>query len=241
MRLLTVGVLVVGVAAGACNSAAPATTTLPALSLTAEAPRDSKTAAVVATSGPAVASTRVDAAPRSAGAEVTLPAGTRLAIVLDTAVGSDISRVEQPVNAHLARAVLINGHTVLPQGSRLSGVVTDATRSAKVKGRAHVAVRFDTLVPRGEDQRYRMQTASVGRTAAGTKQDDALKIGAPAAGGAIIGALVGGKKGALIGTAAGGGAGTAVVLSTRGKEVRMARGTVLTLRLAAPLTVRVRR
>jgi hypothetical protein len=68
-----------------------------------------------------------------------------------------------------------------------------------------------------------------------------MKIGAPAAGGAIIGGIVGGKKGALIGTAAGGGAGTAVVLSTRGKEVRLSRGAVLKLRLSEPLTVRVRR
>ena len=55
-----------------------------------------------------------------------------------------------------------------------------------------------------------------------------MEIGAPAAGGAIIGALVGGKKGALVGTAVGGGAGTAVVLSTRGKEVHLAKGAALT-------------
>jgi hypothetical protein len=119
-------------------------------------------------------------------------------------------------------------------------VVTDATRSGKVKGRAHVALRFDTLVPRGDDQRYTIRTSAVGRTAQGTKKKDALEIGAPAAGGALIGGLIGGKKGALIGTAAGGGAGTAVVLSTRGKEVHMARGAAMTLRLAAPVTVRVR-
>ena len=45
-----------------------------------------------------------------------------------------------------------------------------------------------------------------------TKKKDALKIGVPAAGGASIGALVGGKKGAGIGALAGGGAGTAYVL-----------------------------
>ncbi len=108
-------------------------------------------------------------------------------------------------------------------------MVTDATRSAKVKGRAHVAVRFDSLTPSGDDERYEIRTAAVGRTAAATKKEDAVKIGAPAAGGAIIGAIVGGKKGALIGTAVGGGAGTAVVLSTRGKEVQLPKGAPLTL------------
>ena len=117
----------------------------------------------------------------------------------------------------------MHGDTVLAEGTRVSGVVTDATRSAKVKGRAHVAMRFDSLTPRGDDQRYTIRTASVGRTAQGTKQKDALEIGAPAAGGAIIGALLGGKKGALIGTAVGGGAGTAVVLSTRGRRQSSSR------------------
>jgi hypothetical protein len=80
----------------------------------------------------------------------------------------------------------------------------------------------------------------VGRTAPGTKKKDALEIGAPAAGGALIGALVGGKKGALIGGAVGAGGGTAVVLSTRGKEVSLPRGAALSLRLTEPVTVRVR-
>ena len=134
----------------------------------------------------------------------------------------------------------MHGQLVVAEGSRVTGVVTNATRSAKVKGRAHLSMRFDALTPRGEDQRYAIRTAQVGRTAAGTKQKDAMEIGAPAAGGAIIGALLGGKKGALVGSAVGGGAGTAVVLSTRGKEVRLGKGAPLLLKLAAPLTVRVR-
>lgn len=172
--------------------------------------------------------------------EVTIPAGTLLRVVLDTGVASDTSRVEAPVNAHLSRAVSINGRPVLAEGSRMSGVVTDATRSGKVKGLAHVAVRFTTIAPAGSDERYGIQTAAVGRTAPATKKKDAIEIGAPAAGGAIIGGLIGGKKGALIGTAVGGGAGTAAVLSTRGKEVRLASGTRLTVRLTRPITVRVR-
>jgi hypothetical protein len=171
--------------------------------------------------------------------EITLPAGTHLRVVLDTTVGSDTSRVEDPVRAHLAHAVVVRGVTVLPAGSAVSGVVTDATRSGKVKGLAHVGMRFDAITPRGEGERYQMRTASVGRTAQATKKKDALEIGAPAAGGAIIGALVGGKKGAAIGGVAGGGAGTAVVLSTRGKEIHVRQGAPLTLRLAAPLTVRI--
>jgi len=172
--------------------------------------------------------------------EITIPAGTQLTVTLDTPVGSDTSHVEEAVTAHLARPIRIQGETVLAEGSRLNGVVTDATRSAKVKGRAHVALQFNAVTPHGVDQRYTIRTASIGRTAEATKKKDALEIGAPAAGGALIGALVGGKKGALVGTAVGGGVGTAVVLSTSGKEIHIAKGTSLTVRLTAPVTVLVK-
>jgi hypothetical protein len=171
---------------------------------------------------------------------VTIPAGTNLPVVLDSAVGSETSRVEEAVTAHLSRSITIGAVTALPEGSRVSGVVTAATRSAKVKGKAHVAMQFNSVTPRGDDERYKIQTAAVGRTAAATKKEDAVKIGAPAAGGAIIGAIVGGKKGAAIGTAVGGGAGTGVVLSTRGKEVLLPKGSALTLRLSEPVTIRVK-
>jgi glucose/arabinose dehydrogenase len=245
MRLLTIGMLAIGVAVSACertgaaaSASAPAATSAATPASAADAPPATPSATAAAAAPNAAAATSNGAAP--ALREVTLPAGTRLPVVLDTGVGSDTSRVEQPIQAHIARPIVVHGQTVLPAGTRVSGVVTDARRSGKVKGLAHVGVRFDTLVPRGDDERYRIHTSAVGRTAQSTKKKDALEIGAPAAGGAIIGAIVGGKKGAAIGTAAGGGAGTAVVLSTRGKEVRLPKGSALTLRLSEPVTIRIR-
>jgi hypothetical protein len=170
--------------------------------------------------------------------ETTLPAGTLLRVRLDNSVGSDISRVEDSVHARLVSPIVIGGRTVVPAGSALTGSVTQATRSGKVKGRAQLGMRFHTLAPAGDNERYRISTRTWARTAPGTKKKDAAKIGLPAAGGAIVGGVIGGKKGAAIGAAAAGGTGTAVVLSTRGKEVRLGRGAVLLLRLSEPLTVR---
>jgi hypothetical protein len=171
--------------------------------------------------------------------EVTIPAGTVLRLRLNRGVGSDISRVEDPVSATLARAVVIGGRTILPAGSRASGYVTEAARPGKVRGRGRVGVRFTRIAPANESATYNMRTNSWVAVAPATKKKDALTIGIPAAGGAVIGALVDGKKGAAIGSAAGGGAGTAVVLSTRGKDARISRGATLAVRLTEPLTVRV--
>jgi hypothetical protein len=128
---------------------------------------------------------------------------------------------------------------VLREGSVASGYVAEAVRPGKVKGRGRVAVRFTRITPAGGDERYNMQTRSWVAVAPATKKKDALTIGAPAAGGAAVGAIVGGKKGAGIGALAGGGAGTAVVLTTRGKDVHIGPGTTLAIRLVAPLTVSI--
>jgi hypothetical protein len=169
--------------------------------------------------------------------EVTIPAGTVLRLRVTRGFGSEFSRVEDPVTATLARGVVIGGRTVLPAGSRVSGYVSDAKRPGKVKGRGRVAVRFTRVAPAGESESYRIRTRPWVAVAPATKKKDAATIGIPAAGGAIVGALVGGKKGAGIGAAAGGGAGTAVVLTTRGREVRIGRGAILNVRLSESLTV----
>jgi hypothetical protein len=240
MRFAIVSVFVVTLAGAGCSGTSGAAAAASNAVGTTGADAASSDAKSGASNAPAPASAADAGRASVEEREITIPSGTTLPVILDTPVASDTSRVEQRVNAHLARAIVVHGATALPAGSHVSGVVTDARRSGKVKGLAHVAVRFDSVSPRGEDERYAMRTAAVGRTAPSTKKKDALEIGAPAAGGALIGAIVGGKKGAAVGGAVGGGAGTAVVLSTRGKEVRLAKGTALTLKLAAPLTVKVR-
>ena len=172
--------------------------------------------------------------------EVTLPAGTVLPVELTTAVASDSSNVEDAVRGKLRRAVTVQGVQAFPSGTAVSGVVTAAERSARVKGRARVAFRFTTIDPPGDAERLSMRTDTVSRMAEATKKQDAAKIGGGAAGGAIIGGIVGGGDGAAKGAAIGGAAGTGVVLSTRGKEIRLPPGTPVSVRLAAPLTVRVR-
>ena len=169
--------------------------------------------------------------------EVTLPAGTVLPLTLDSYVASDASRIDSPVHAHLRRGVFAHGVEVLPAGARVSGFVTNAQRSARVKGRALVGFRFTSLVADGEH--YSVETSRVVRQAQGTKGRDAATIGIPAGAGAVIGAITKGGKGAAIGSAIGGGAGTAVVLSTRGKEVRMGRGAPVAVRLLRPLRVAI--
>jgi hypothetical protein len=170
--------------------------------------------------------------------EVTIPAGTTLRLRLQSAVGSDTSKVEDTVRAELRTPLAVNGQAVLPAGAEVVGNVIDVEESGRVKGRARVAYRFNSL--RAEGDRYDIKTSSITHVAPATKGDDAKKIGIGAGAGAAVGALLGGGSGAAKGAAIGGGAGTGLVLATKGKEVHLGPGAAVTTRLTAPLTVRVK-
>jgi len=171
--------------------------------------------------------------------EVTLPAGTRLRLTLDTSHASNTSFVEDLVQARLAAPVVVKGTVVLDEDSIVTGHVVSARPSGKVKGRGYLAVRFSELRLDDDGARYDIRTRTWAREAPGTKKKDAATIGVPTGVGAVVGGVVGGKKGAAVGAAVGAGAGTGVVLSTSGREVRLPRGATVIVRLSAPLTVRV--
>jgi hypothetical protein len=167
--------------------------------------------------------------------EVSLPAGSRIEATLDSGVASDTSRVEEPVRATLTSPLAAEGVTIAPAGSVLTGVVTSAVESGRVRGRAELALRFDRL--QTEAVTYDIRTAPLRWVAEATKGEDAAKIGIGAAAGAVIGGIAGGGKGAAIGSAVGAGGGSAVVLSTRGEEIRLGAGTTLRVELTEDLTV----
>jgi hypothetical protein len=169
---------------------------------------------------------------------VTIPDNTVMDVTLNTALASDTSRVEQRVNGTLSSPVVVDGLTVIPAGSALSGHVTHVDDSDKIKGRAELGFRFTTLTL--DSVTYDIDSKPLSYVAEGTKKEDAVKIGVGAAAGALIGAISGGKKGAAIGTAVGAGAGTGVVLATDGKEVRLAEGRKLKVSLTNPLTIRTK-
>jgi hypothetical protein len=190
-----------------------------------------------AAAAPAVEWTAANADTDAAFREITIPAGTALRLQMASTVSSASSRIEQPVTATVRQPIVVNGRTVVPAGTAVTGYVSQVHRSGRVKGRALIGVRFNRM--RVGDTRYTIETANIARRAPASKKADATKIGLGAGAGALVGALTGGKKGAAIGTGVGAAGGTAVVLSTRGKEVSIGRGAAVTTRLAAPVTVRV--
>ena len=166
--------------------------------------------------------------------ELTIPAGTSLSVTLLSSVASNTSKVEDPIKGSIAKAVTISGMTALPVGTPILGSVTDAAESGRVKGKASVAFRFNRLVVDGET--LRIQTANVRREAAADTKSDVKKGGLGAGAGAIVGGVLGGGKGAAIGAVTGG---AATVLATKGGEVELPSGTVVSVLVQDPIMVRV--
>ena len=85
-----------------------------------------------------------------------------------------------------------------------------------------------------------IKTAQVVKEAKSGKKKDAAKVGIATGIGAAIGAIAGGGKGAAIGAGAGAAGGTGLVFATKGAAAEIPAESVLTFRLAAPVTVQER-
>jgi hypothetical protein len=162
---------------------------------------------------------------------VVVPEGSTLSLVLETPMSSETSRAGDRVIAKLAEDVRVGEKVVVPAGSEIRGRVTEAVPSGRVKTRARLAFDFDTLVLQGKE--HAIGTRAIDITAGDTHKKDAATIGIGAGAGAIVGAIANGGKGAAIGTLVGGAAGTGVVLANTGKEVHLAAGSRLTVRLTS--------
>jgi hypothetical protein len=97
---------------------------------------------------------------------------------LTSAVASETSKVYDGVSAELTSAITIDGRDVLPAGAVVSGEVTEAGVAGRVKGRAQVAFRFNTLMSGGN--KYAIQTMPLSHMASlGPGADVSTHLTAP--------------------------------------------------------------
>jgi hypothetical protein len=168
----------------------------------------------------------------------TIPADSVIGLEIEHNVSSETAHPEDRVDARVTRDVKIDGTVVIPAGSRVRGAVTRVETGGRFKERGRIEIRFHTLVlPDGDSQS--IATDTLFREGENVGRKTGARIGATAAGGAIIGAIFGGEKGAAIGAAAGAGAGTAVTAAQKPSEARFRAGSVVTVRLTAPVSITV--
>jgi hypothetical protein len=163
-----------------------------------------------------------------------------LGLQLATTVSTETAKLEDPVEARVTREVRVGNRVAIPVGTRMLGSVTLVERGGKMKEQSKLAVRFHTLVL-ADSTRIPVQTEAIHREGDSPAKESAAKVGAAAAGGAILGAILGGGKGAAIGGAVGAAGGTAAVMAGGRNPAVLTSGTAITVRLQQPVTVTVER
>lgn len=135
------------------------------------------------------------------------------------------------------------------EGAVIEGHVSDLNRSGRITGRAELALNFDSIRMRnGRTGRFEGTLENVVASNGdvlrvdreGAVQDSSQttrtveRAAVGSAIGAIIGAIAGGGKGAAIGAAVGGGAGAGTVIAQGRDDLRLTRGSEITIRASAP-------
>jgi len=171
---------------------------------------------------------------------LSIPRDTTFLIELDNSLSTDVSQRGDRFQAHIIEPGEYAGATLV-------GRVANVQRAGKVKGTAQLQLAFEQIrLPDNRSTNIHAEVVEVlpeaGSSGVGdvdseggvrgkdSTKDDITKVGAAAGIGAIIGVIAGGGKGAAIGAAVGGSVGTAGVLTSRGKDIRLARGQKLRIR-----------
>jgi hypothetical protein len=170
--------------------------------------------------------------------ELIVPAASVIGLRVETPVSSERAQIEDRVEARVTRDVTVDGRVVIPSGARAVGSVTSVDKGGKIKERARLGVRFHTLVL-ADGTEVPIRTEAIFREGESPAGESSRKIGGAAIGGAILGAIMGGKKGAVVGGATGAAGGTAAVMAGDRNAATLPAGTIVTVRLTAPVTIEV--
>ena len=198
------------------------------------APGEAATAGTVAAGQPGEAAPAPEPPPPPKS--LTLAQGTPLEVVLGSSLSTKENSGGQSFSGSLARPIGDEEWTAAEKGAAVQGTIVESNPGGRVKGVAFLVLTLDRLTL-ADGRAVTLRTDSFTQKAKTTHGKDAAKIAGGAGVGALIGGIAGGGKGAAIGAVVGGGAGTGVVLATRGDPAKLAAGTRLTFRLQEPLTL----
>ncbi|MGH9405322.1 MAG: hypothetical protein ACRD3D_05720 [Terriglobia bacterium] len=220
------------------------------------APQTSAASAEVPPAGPAqrVAAPST-AKPAEPGDEFVVPVNTQIPLQLQSGLSTRTAYAGMPVFCQTVYPITVGDRIVIPAGSWIRGTVTQVVRPGRVRGKAMLGIRFDSLTlpggvtksisgvlgafaGNGKQGFNRDEGKIIGE---GTKGKDAEKVLISGAEGASIGSIAGisgghSGAGAATGGAAGALGGLIWVLATRGKEIVLPRGTNLQLQTVRPIT-----
>jgi hypothetical protein len=187
--------------------------------------------------------------------EFTVTAGTKVPLSLINSISTKHSMAGDRVYLETAFPILVDSRIVIPVGSYVAGTVTEVKKAGRVKGRAELYIRFDSLtLPNGVTRDFRarmggMDASAEGRLdraegtvkGEGNMSGDARTVAEGAGIGASVGTIAGNAAGSTgmglgIGAAAGAAAGLVGTLLTRGPDAVVPKGSTVEMVLDRSLS-----
>ena len=185
---------------------------------------------------PAAAAPKAEPAPPPKPKPVVIPAGTALTVRTTTPISSDKSQTGDSFHATLAEPIEIDGKVAVPEGADIIGKVVEAQKKGKIKGEARLQLALTSLSIKGV--KYPIDTTMTNQTAKGKGKRTAATTAGGAGLGAIIGGIAGGGKGAGIGALVGGGAGFVGGAFTGNKQIELPAESALVFKLNSAVTLK---
>jgi len=163
---------------------------------------------------------------------ITLRAGTPVEVRLDSRIETDDAQEGQTWTGTIARDVFAGGRVMLPEGSRVEGVIT-AVQNGTHETRPQLNLAVREVAANGNWVRMNAETETIVGDSKRAKKIGAV-VGGAAVGG-LLGHAVGGDKGSIIGGLLGGAAGYG---ATRGalRTMVLKPGTVITFTVSQDMT-----
>jgi len=209
--------------------------------------------AAPAAGAPASPNTASAASTPAKTAQIEVPSGTHLPLVLHNGISTRTAKPGDPVYFETIFPIMINGKVVIPAGSYVSGEVTESKRPGRVKGRGELMIKLTTMIlPNAYMVNLNAVPGQAGTGGGETvnsegkvvgdsdkKGDLGTVIGTTEAGtgvGAGVGAAAGHVgEGAGIGAGIGLATGLAAVLLTRGPDAELPRGSTVEAVIDRPI------
>jgi hypothetical protein len=172
--------------------------------------------------------------PAVAPVSVLVPKGSMVAVRLAEAIDVDGSKAGMTFRSIVDDPVMLNGKVVIPRGAVAILQAAKVEQSGKIKGSDNITLKMNSISLGGRT--YDVVTTYVETKGEGEGKKSTRKIAGGAGLGAIIGGIAGGGTGAAIGAAVGGGAGLA--MSASGEEhLKLAAETRLQFQLSAAVSI----
>jgi len=198
----------------------------------APAPAAGRTSAPAAR--PAAATVPAVPDPAKAPPPVTLPMGTVLNVRLTEAIDVDAASAGMTYKSVLDDPIMVGGKVVVPRSAAVVLQAAKVEQAGKFKGSDAIALKANSMSFGG--RKYEITTSQAEQKGKGEGKKTTRKVAGGAGLGAAIGGIAGGGTGALIGVAAG--AATGAIMSASGTEhLKLDAETRLQFTLNAAVTV----